>query len=134
MTIESLGLALVAFALACGTTVITPQPGHEWCVEVQTPMGSVSDPIDFNIFIAEPDTNTDPEGCLCFTAAEDQILEEGAVAEQSGQPLPAGYEALRDELIEAARLFTMYGARAHGRAALDVHELPFGRYITAASR
>ena len=96
------GLGFVA--CACGTTVITAQPGYEWCVEVQTPKGSVSDPAVFNVFIAEPETNLDPEGCLCFSAAEDALLETGSDAELLGQPLPAGYEALRDELVEAARL------------------------------
>lgn len=100
---ESLGLSLTIFC-ACGSTVITAQPGCEWCMEVQTPRGSVSNPAVLDVFITEPDTGTDPAGCLCFSAAEDQILESGAEAEQGGQPVPAGYEALRDELVEAARL------------------------------
>lgn len=104
MVVSIEGLALAVFTCACGTTVITPEPGHEWCVDVQGPQGSVSDPTALDLFIAEPGTNTDPEGCLCFTAAEDQILDEGSDAEALAQPLPAGYEALRDELIEAARL------------------------------
>lgn len=104
MIVESLGLSLAILACACGTTIIAPQPGHEWCVETQTPMGSVSNPASFDVFIAEPDTGQDPAGCLCFTAAEDGILEEGSDAEKAGLPLPAGYEVLRDELVEAARL------------------------------
>jgi len=101
--VEGLGLSLALLACACGTTVIVPQPGHEWCMDVQDPVGSVSDPTDLDQGIVEPDTFTDPRGCLCFTAAEDQLLEQGASAEHMGQPWPAGYEALRDELVEAAR-------------------------------
>jgi hypothetical protein len=101
--IEGLGLSLAIFGCACGTTVIAQQPGHEWCMDVQSPAGSVSDPDNLDQDIAEPDTSTDPSGCLCFSAAEDQVLQEGTLAEQSGQPLPAGYEELRDKLIEAAR-------------------------------
>ena len=97
------GLALAVFACACGTTVITPQPGHEWCVEVQGPVGSATDPTNLLVGIVEPDL-TDPRGCRCFSAAEDQLLDDGAHAEQGGDPLPAGYEALRDELVAAARV------------------------------
>lgn len=99
-----LGVGLGLVACACGTTVITAQPGREWCIEVQTPKGSVSDPTELDVFIAEPETNLDPQGCLCFSAAEDALLETGSDTEALGQPWPAGYEDLRDELIEAARL------------------------------
>lgn len=102
--IEAIGLTLAVCTCACGTTVIAPQPGHEWCVEVQGPRGSVSDPVNFDQSIAEPDTDMDPRGCLCFTAAEDQILQEGTDAEQSGQPPPAEYEELRGEIISTARV------------------------------
>lgn len=98
------GLVLGALGLGCGTTIITPQPGHEWCVEVQNPAGSVSNPANLNLEILDPDTGMDPRGCLCFSAAEDQLLDEGTNAEQLGNPLPAGYEDLRDELIAAARV------------------------------
>jgi hypothetical protein len=102
--VERLGLSLAVLACACGTTIITPQPGHEWCMEVQSPQGSVSDPTTLDQSITDPDTGTDPEGCLCFTAQEDQILDEGSDAEALAEPLPAGYEDLRDDLIEVARL------------------------------
>jgi hypothetical protein len=98
------GLLLAALGLGCGTTIITPQPGYEWCVEVQNPAGSVSNPANLNLEILDPDTSMDPRGCLCFSAAEDQLLDEGTDAEQMGNPLPAGYEDLRDELIAAARV------------------------------
>lgn len=101
--VESLGLWLVALGCACGTTVIAPQPGYEWCVEVQGPVGSATDPTNLLVGIVEPDL-TDPRGCRCFSAAEDQLLDDGAHAEQGGDPLPAGYEALRDELVAAARV------------------------------
>jgi hypothetical protein len=99
-----IGLVLAALAFGCGTTIITPQPGYEWCVEVQNPAGSVSDPTDLNQLIVDPDTSMDPRGCLCFNSAEDQILQDGTEAELVGNPLPAGYEDLRDELVAAARL------------------------------
>lgn len=102
--VEGFSLSLAIFACACGTTVITAQPGHEWCVETQTPLGNVSNPAVLDQAIADPDTGMDPRGCRCFTAEEDQILEDGTNAEQFGQPLPAGYEVLRDELVEIARV------------------------------
>lgn len=104
MLAESLGLLLPIFAWACGSTVVVAQPGYQWCVEVQNPAGSVSDPTALDQTITDPETGMDPKGCLCFTAAEDQLLQEGKAAEQLGQPFPAGYEALREELVAAARL------------------------------
>lgn len=101
---EAIGLTLAVLVGACGTTVIVPQPGRQWCVEVQSPSGSVSDPTALNQVIVDPKTGMDPRGCLCFTAAQDQALEDGKNAEQLGQPLPPGYEDLRDELIAAARV------------------------------
>jgi hypothetical protein len=101
--IEGLGLSLAVFGIACGTTVITAQPGREWCVEVQSPFGSAMEPDNLNVQIVEGDL-MDPRGCRCFSAADEQILDDGSHAEQMGDPLPAGYEPLRDELVEAARL------------------------------
>lgn len=102
--IEAIGLTLAVCTCACGTTVIAPQPGHEWCVEVQGPRGSVSDPESFDQFIVDPDTGMDPRGCLCFSTADDHTLDAGLEAEQSGAPLPAGYEDLREQIVAAARL------------------------------
>lgn len=98
------GLVLVAFVCACGTTVITPQPGHEWCMEVQGPLGSVSEPNSLDQQITEPDTFMEPRGCLCVTEAEEHLLREGRHAEQLDLPLPEGYQPLRDELGDAARV------------------------------
>jgi len=103
MIVEGLGLSLAVFGCACGTTVITAQPGREWCVEVQDPEGSSTDPTVLDQQIVEPDF-MDPRGCRCFSLAQEQLLEDGALAEQTGNPLPAGYESLRDQLIDAARL------------------------------
>lgn len=104
VVIEAIGLSLAVCTCACGTTVIAPQPGHEWCVEVQGPRGSVSDPESFDQSIVDPDTGMDPRGCLCFSTADDHTLDAGLEAEQSGAPLPAGYEDLREQIVAAARL------------------------------
>lgn len=102
--VEALGLWLVALGCACGTTVIAPQPGYEWCVEVQNPHGNASDPTALTQAITDPVTGDDPRGCLCFSDADDQILQDGIAAEQQGDPLPASYVELRDDLVVAARV------------------------------